>query len=232
MSDIPEPKTVFVSVEAAYDRWAAFYDVYDNPMVFMASQALRESMLAGKPAGLNVFEFGCGTGRNLALLALLGAGSLAGCDLSEGMLSVARQRCPGARLFRHEMTKELPGSFGETADLVLFCLTLEHIDSLTAPLSQARRILRPGGRVAIFEIHPFLSLEGVAAHFNDGGEEVRMPTVAHQFAAYLGAFARTGLQVELCREWRPRDVGTPAPLRALKRGPDFPMVVEFSLRAG
>ena len=116
-----------------------------------------------------------------------------------------------------------------SADLVLFCLSLEHMQNLLPPLVEARRIVRRGGRVQILEIHPFMSLGGVAAHFRDGGEEVRMPAFPHQFAAYLSAFSKSDLRIEACREWRPCDLGTPAPLKALKRGPDFPLVVEFSL---
>ncbi len=145
-------------MDAAYDRWAAFYDSYDNPMVFMASQAIDASI--GDLAGVRAaFEFGCGTGRNLELLRLRGVASLSGCDLSVGMLDVARQRCPGVHLFLHDMTWPLPS---ETApvDLALFCLTLEHVADLTAPLAQARRIVCPGGRIAIFEIHPFTSALG------------------------------------------------------------------------
>jgi malonyl-CoA O-methyltransferase len=69
---------------------------------------------------------------------------------------------------------------------------------------------------------------GVSAHFQDNGGEVRMPTYPHRFCDYLNAFAGAGLRLNACREWRPRDFGSPAPLKALKRGPDFPLVVEFS----
>jgi malonyl-CoA O-methyltransferase len=122
----------------------------------------------------------------------------------------------------------LPGHWGPV-DAVLFSLTLEHLESLVIPLREASRVLRDNGRIWILEIHPFLSLSGVAAHFQDGAEAVRMPTYPHQFAAYLSAFAESGLRVLECREWHPRDLGEPAPLKAMKRGPDFPMLVEFSL---
>jgi malonyl-CoA O-methyltransferase len=217
-------------VDAAYNRWAASYDSYDNPMVFMASEALAASV--GDLAGVGAaFEFGCGTGRNLKLLQSRGVASLSGCDLSEGMLDVARQRCPGVPLFQHDMGQPLPLDKAATVDLALFCLTLEHVADLAAPLAQARRIVRPGlGRIAIFEIHPFMSLGGVGAHFeDDAGEVVEMPTVAHQFSDYLTIFAKLDLRLEECREWRPRDIGTPMPLKAMKRGPNFPIVVEFSL---
>ncbi len=197
-----EAKTTFLPVEGAYDRWAASYDSYDNPMVFMASPAISRSM--SDLTGARVFEFGCGTGRNLARLISLGAASVAGCELPEGMPTIARRRRPEAELFRQDMTEPIPGVKATVADLALFSLTLEHVCGLITPLSQAPHVLVPGGRIAIFEIHPFLSLSGVAAHFEDGGE-------------------RCGC------EWRPCDIGAPATLRTLKRGPDFPLLVEFLL---
>ncbi len=216
----------FLSVPEAYDRWAASYDAYDNPMVFMATQALPAS-LAAVAHGARVFEFGCGTGRNLAALAALGAREVEGCDFSGGML---QQSAAGHRTFRHDMTHPLTHPV-TPADLVLFCLTLEHVETLDVPLASASRILAPGGRVAIFEIHPFLSLGGTAAHFVEAdGTEIRMPTYPHTFSTFLNAFARAGLGVESCREWRPCDLAAPAPAKVLKRGGEFPLLVEFILK--
>lgn len=226
---------VFLPVQAAYDRWSSFYDAYDNPMVFMAGHALAAG-LAKIVAGKSVFEFGCGTGRNLAALKAAGASRVAGCDFSEGMLTVARRRpeLASEAVFVHDVERPLPptAAAGEF-DAVLFCLTLEHVERLAAPLGEAARILRAGGEVRILEIHPYFSFSGVAAHFQDGAELVTMPAYPHQFAGYLNALAEAGLQVASCREWRPRDVGevpaeTGAPRKAMKRGPDFPLLVEFS----
>ena len=230
---MPNPPR-FLLVAQAYDRWSPFYDSYDNPMVFMATEILRRSLIS--PAATTttptatptaIFEFGCGTGRNLAALAPHAA-QLAGCDLSDGMLALARQRLPHAHLLLHDMTQPLPlpaSAYG----LTLFSLTLEHIPDLTLPLREAARITRPTGRIAIIEIHPFLSLSGVAAHFDHNGEEVRMPTFPHQFEHYLAAFSTLGLRLAACREWSPNSIGNPAPLHRLKRGPDTPLAVEFQL---
>lgn len=223
-----EKSQIFLPVSEAYDRWSAFYDAYDNPMVFMASRIIDQTMPA--IAGQSIFEFGCGTGRNLAAFATGGAGSVAGCDLSEGMLNVAKARLPGAALFRHDMGQPVPlpdGAFDRT----LFSLTLEHLPDLVPPLREARRITRPDGIIQLIEIHPYYSLTGVAAHFDDDATEVRMPTFPHQFETYLNAFAGLGFHVESCREWKPDNVGNPAPLQRLKRGPGTPMTVEFLLRA-
>jgi malonyl-CoA O-methyltransferase len=214
-------------VEDAYDRWSASYDGYDNPMVWVASQVLR-SEVAPAAGGRSVFEFGCGTGRNLAVLRSAGAARLAGCDFSEGMLGVARSR--GLEVFRHDIAQPLPPGI-EAADVALFSLALEHVSGLAVPLREAKAILRPGGRVVILEIHPFLSLGGVAAHFEEGGEEVTMPTYPHRFSDYLAGFAAARLRASACREWRPRDLDAPPPAKAMKRGPDFPMLVHFELEA-
>lgn len=221
-------RTIHLSVEAAYDRWAGFYDGYDNPMVFVAGHAV--ASLAPMVAGKDVFEFGCGTGRNLTMLKGIGAAGLAGCDLSAGMLEQARRRDSAFRLIRHDMTSPFAQSDG-SADLALFCLSLEHVGDLAAPLGEARRILRPGGRIAIVEIHPFLAISGVAAHFEADGSEVHMPTFAHRFSDYLNTFATLGLAVEHCREWCPRDLAVPVPAKVLKRGMDTPLAVQFILRA-
>lgn len=221
-------QSLFLPVSAAYDRWSPFYDTYDNPMVFMASLILEHSLANG--AGSSVFEFGCGTGRNLAALARRGATTISGCDFSSGMLRVARERGPDWRLFEQDMREPAPLP-DHSVDLVLFSLTLEHLEDLRGPLLEAKRLMRPEGRIVIIEIHPFLSATGGAAHFYDGSTEVRMPSFPHQFADYLNAFAEVGLIVQRCQEWRPADVGNPAPFHRLERGPQSPLTLEFGLAA-
>jgi malonyl-CoA O-methyltransferase len=227
MSDAPSYRTVRLSVAEAYDRWAEAYDSYPNSLVFTATEVVKR--LAETVAGKAVVEFGCGTGRNLELLKVGGAASLAGLDLSPGMLSKASARDLGpALLLQHDMMQPAPLPEA-SADLVLFSLTLEHIERPATPLADARRLLKPGGRIAVVEIHPFLSLGGLAAHFIVDGEQVEMPTFPHQFEDHLNAFAQAGLTVTSCKEWRPRDLGPDTPERVFRRGADTPLVVEFGL---
>jgi malonyl-CoA O-methyltransferase len=217
---------IFLPVAEAYDRWSRMYDAYDNPMVFGASQAVEA--LAPGVAGKAVVELGCGTGRNLALFRQHGARELTGCDLSSGMLEQARQRDPGLILLQLDLAQPLPLESG-SADLVLFSLALEHVRDLTPALREAARLLRPGGMIAVIEIHPFLSLGNVSAHFRDGADIVRMPTFPHTFAGYINAAAEAGLAMASCREWRPRDFQGETPAKVFKRGADIPLIVEFRL---
>lgn len=221
------PREIALGVAEAYDLWAASYDRDDNPMVFMAGRAL-EPVLA-TVAGENVVEFGCGTGRNLVALRRAGAARLIGLDLSPAMLAAARATGAADDLFLHDMAAPAPLDSG-SADHALFCLSLEHVADLLPPLAEAMRLLRPGGRITIIEIHPFLSLGGAKAHFRRGEEEIHMPTFPHRFSDYLNAFRAIGARLESCREWRPCDVADPVPAKALKRGPETPIVVSFALR--
>jgi ubiquinone/menaquinone biosynthesis C-methylase UbiE len=222
-----------LDVKSAYDRWAESYDAQTNPMVFAASRALA-ARLEAQPPGFSAAEIGCGTGRNLAALKAAGATALFGCDLSDAMLAKASARETGAALRVQDMAAPLPL---ETAsqDLVLVALAFEHVQDLPVPLAEIRRVLNPTGRVLVLEIHPFMAMSGIGAHFEDACGAVTMPTVAHSFAGWLNAFATAGLTVAHCREWRggPLAAEAPGPIapKLVKRGPDFPVLIDFELRS-
>lgn len=220
-----EPVTL--DVAAAYDVWAASYDGYDNPMVFAASYALSQASLPLSQK--TCLEFGCGTGRNLAALATRGVSNLIGFDLSSAMLAEARKRDASWTLFQADMSAPIPLA-DQSADFILFSLTLEHVAELAPPLREARRLLRTGGTIKIIEIHPFVSLQGISAHFKTpDGAEITMPAFAHHFQDWLGAFDQAGLRVDRLREWQAADLGAGAPLKIQRRGPAWPWVVDWTL---
>lgn len=149
-----EKPIVRLDVADAYDRWAASYDNYDNPMLH--SLALVQQEFPYSLQGKRVFEFGCGTGRNLLWAQDCGARLVAGCDLSAGMLGQAQQSLADALLIQRDMLQAMPEIADQSVDHVFFCLTLEHLADLETPLREARRMLAPGGVMTIAEIHPFL----------------------------------------------------------------------------
>jgi SAM-dependent methyltransferase len=95
----------------------------------------------------HALNLGCGDGR---LTAELDAAALTAADVSPVALERARRRpaLRGARLLELEPDAPLPLS-DATFDLVLCAETLEHVRDVQLLLSEARRILRPGGRLAI-----------------------------------------------------------------------------------
>ncbi len=217
---------IFLDVETAYDRWAASYDALDNPMVYAASAALEHQL--ERFAGKSVAELGCGTGRNLAALSRAGAANVWGCDLSAGMLEKAKDAAPRAALVQHDITQPLPVETGRF-DAALVSLAYEHVERLGQPLAELARIIRSGGFALILEIHPFMTLSGVGAHFPDGDHEIYMPSHAHSFSDWLSAFRHAGLTVSGCTEWRGRDFGPDAPVKLRNRHADTPFLVEWVL---
>lgn len=215
---------IFLDVEAAYDRWADSYDALDNPMVHAATAALEPHL--PRFGGQSVAELGCGTGRNLAAVTRAGATEVWGCDLSAGMLEQARRRTPDATLVQHDITRPLPVETGRF-DGALVSLAYEHVEALDEPVAELARILRSGGFALILEIHPFMTLSGVGAHFPDGDSEIHMPSHAHRFSDWLAAFRQAGLTVADCTEWRGRDFGPDAPVKLRERHANTPFLVEW-----
>jgi SAM-dependent methyltransferase len=90
-------------------------------------------------------DLGCGDGR---LTAELAATELTAADVSPVALARAGRRLPGARLAELRPDAPLPFGDGEF-DLVLCAETLEHVRDVQLLLSEARRVLRPGGTLAL-----------------------------------------------------------------------------------
>ena len=97
----------------------------------------------GEPA--DALDLGCGDGR---LTAELRAGELVAADVSGVALERARRRVPAARTVHLEPDQPLPLDDGRF-DLVLCAETIEHVRDVQLMLSEVRRVLRPGGRLAV-----------------------------------------------------------------------------------
>lgn len=138
----------------AYGRSAQFYAKVIDPI----NAPLRDATVAMSPLveGASVLDIGCGTGELVAAYAEVGA-SVAGVDLSDGMLAIARERLGGAADLRSADATELP--FPDNRfDLVTASLILHE---LTSPVQQGVvaemvRVTRPGGHLLIadFRIGP------------------------------------------------------------------------------
>jgi SAM-dependent methyltransferase len=90
-------------------------------------------------------DLGCGDGR---LTAELDAAELTAADVSRVALVRARRRLPGTRIAELEPDAPLP--FDDAAfDLVLCAETVEHVRDVQLLLSESRRVLRPGGTLAL-----------------------------------------------------------------------------------
>jgi SAM-dependent methyltransferase len=103
------------------------------------------AFVRGLERAQRALDLGCGDGR---LTRELDAAETVAADVSDVALARAAGRVPAARLVSLDPDAPLPledGSF----DLVLCAETVEHVRDVQLLLSEVRRVLRPGGRLAV-----------------------------------------------------------------------------------
>jgi ubiquinone/menaquinone biosynthesis C-methylase UbiE len=99
-----------------------------------------------------VLDVACGTGvvARLAVERVGPTGTVAGLDLNPGMLAVARAVTPpGLSIEWHEASAKAMPLPDEEFDVVLCQLGLQFVPDKPAALLEMRRVLAPGGRLAI-----------------------------------------------------------------------------------
>jgi ubiquinone/menaquinone biosynthesis C-methylase UbiE len=129
--------------------FAATYDRLSRRSEDAGLRALRQRLLAD--AGGRVLEIGAGTGANLSLYD--GIESLTVTEPAQPMLRrlerAAREHAPHATILRAP-AEELPFE-DDSFDTVVSTLVLCGVDDQPRALREARRVLRPGGRLLFLE---------------------------------------------------------------------------------
>jgi demethylmenaquinone methyltransferase / 2-methoxy-6-polyprenyl-1,4-benzoquinol methylase len=151
------------AVRTMFDRIAPVYDAMNRVMT--AGLDVRWRRLTAEAAvrrGDRVLDAACGTGDLAIADVKAGAGKVTGLDFSEQMLARARKKAP-LEWIRGDMLA-LPFADG-TFDAATVGFGVRNVADLELALRELRRVLRPGGRLAILEItqprgamRPFYSL--------------------------------------------------------------------------
>jgi SAM-dependent methyltransferase len=133
--------------------YSAFAPFYDEVMGDRGREGayVRALIERHHPRATNVLELACGTG---AILEQLHSHyEVTGLDIAEGMLEIAAQKVPQARLFLEDMTRF---DLGEPFDVVLCVFdSLNHLASFEqweAVFDRAREHLAGGG-IFIFDVN-------------------------------------------------------------------------------
>ena len=157
---------------AEFDRHAAGYDGgLDNPVKrlmgnspdqFIAVKA--RWLLRHEPklrsGELALLDYGCGAGDLMRVLATLGArADFTGCDVSSGMLAEVARRWPAAQgappTTAPQDGARTPFADGQF-DIATISAVLHHVPVGERPAVYAElgRVLKPGGRLYVFEHNP------------------------------------------------------------------------------
>ena len=180
---------------AGYRLWS---ETYDAPLrLFPVEEPTVRALLSEVPPG-RVLDAACGTGRHSVWLAAQGH-EVVGVDASADMLARARAKLPQARFEQGDLTA-LPLA-DASVDLALCALALVHLPELAPAFAELARVVRPGGRVVISDVHPFLISLGWQAQFRTaagGTGFIRLPR--HLPSDYVRAAVAADLALRTMRE--------------------------------
>ncbi len=143
-----------------YDVFSLFYDRALEKR-YRSARAEAVAALRASPGSL-VLDVACGTGQNFdPLQQSLAGGTIIGVDRSSGMLKRARRRVARARWTNVHLVQSDIQDFGasqleryagrSSVDGVLCTLGLTVIDDWEAAFRRSYDLLRPGGRIVLFD---------------------------------------------------------------------------------
>ena len=137
-------------VRSMFDRIAPVYDAMNRLMTAGLDQRWRRATVdAVVRPGDRVLDACCGTG-DLAVAAAAAGGKVTGVDFSRPMLDRARRKAPEIEWIEGDALA-LP--FEEGAfDAATVGFGVRNLADLDGGLRELRRVLRPGGQLAILEI--------------------------------------------------------------------------------
>jgi demethylmenaquinone methyltransferase / 2-methoxy-6-polyprenyl-1,4-benzoquinol methylase len=146
-------------VNRMFDRVAGNYDALNSVMTAGLHHRWRERAAerAELSAGDSALDVCCGTGDLAFELSsrVTPGGSIVGCDFSEPMLDLAREKAAARRTtgVRFEWADALALPYdGERFDAVTVGFGVRNLADLDRGLREMSRVLKPGGRLVILEI--------------------------------------------------------------------------------
>jgi SAM-dependent methyltransferase len=170
--------------------WSATYDasLRQFPVEGPTVRAILDTLLPGR-----LLDAASGTGRHSEWLAGR-SHAVVGVDASPDMLAEARAKLPQARFEQGDLAAlPLPDA---SVDAALCALAFVHLPDLSPAMAELARVARPGGRVVVSDVHPFLVALGWQAQFRSAAGGTGLIRLhRHLPSSYAQAAAVAGLAV-------------------------------------
>lgn len=191
-------------------------------------QSVRTGMLdawmldaLGDVAGRMVIDIGCGDGRFCRLLSGRGA-AVTGIDLTEALIERARALGREGETYLVSDAEDLDGVRDGGFDLAVSYIVLTDLLDYRRSIQEAYRVLRPGGRFVVCNIHPMKSAKAPGwikrgetklfyplDHYADEGPREftwwgrPFVNIHRTLSSYVSAFLNAGFTIEGLHEPTP-----------------------------
>jgi len=176
------PTVLEKQVVEAYDIWAENYDAQPGNLMldldrFVFSELLGKIDIKNK----NIADIGCGTGRHWDNILNHNPASLAGFDVSVGMLNKLHDKYPFAET--HVITDNLFLNIPDSSyDVILSTLTVAHIKDIETALTAWCRIAKAKAEIIITDFHPEALASGGKRTFPHGKVHIAVKNYVHNIA--------------------------------------------------
>ena len=195
-------------------------------------QSIRTGMLdswmldaLGDVSGKSVIDIGCGEGRFCRLLSDLGA-TVTGIDLTEPLIEKARELGGDKETYLQGDAENLEGVADDSFDLAVSYIVLVDLLDYRRSIREAYRVLRPGGRFVVCNVHPMRTAsKNIAGWIRDSSGKLFYPldnyaeegprefmwwggpfiNMHRTISSYVSAFLDVGFVLEALQEPNPSE---------------------------
>ena len=137
-------------VAAMFDGVAKRYDIVNDILSLGRTKAWRSAAtkVIAPTSGMKILDLAAGTGSSSEPLAKAGA-DVTAADFSEGMIAAGRKARPHLNFVKADaLSLTFPDN---TFDLLTISFGLRNTENTAKALAEARRVVKPGGRLVVVE---------------------------------------------------------------------------------
>ncbi|WP_340115729.1 class I SAM-dependent methyltransferase [Pelagibius sp. 7325] len=146
----------------SHDQYAELLAGFATPGYSVLDATLTERLTGLGVEGKAVAQLCCNNARELLSVKTLGAARMTGFDFSEAFLAQARELASVGKIeaeFVQTEIAKIPAGYDGRFDIALVTIgVLGWMPDLAEFFRTARRVLKPGGHLVIYESHPLLNM--------------------------------------------------------------------------